>query len=323
MRDAYGRVIDYLRISVTDRCNLRCVYCLPQDGGSCTRQTEPLTLQERLRICSAAARLGMHKFRVTGGEPLLYPELLELIAGLKAISTTQWIGLTTNGIGLAEKAADFRRAGLDGVNISLDTLSPEKFLQITGCDAFGQVYRGIQTAQEFLQVKINCVAIQEWNGDELTKIAGIAKENAICVRFIELMPIGQGARFTAVPAQKIQERLRRAYGEPVLDPQHYGNGPAVYLKYPDFLGSVGFISAMSHEFCSSCNRVRLTCDGFLKPCLNYRWGTDLKQLLRTGCSDSQLEQEMRKTIAAKPERHHFLDLEKDEKEQKNMAQIGG
>lgn len=311
MFDRYQREIHYLRLSVTDLCNLRCRYCMP-DGVEKLEREAVLTYEEFLRLAALFARCGIDTVRVTGGEPLVRKNVAQLVAGLKATPGIRRVTLTTNAVLLAEQLPALLDAGLDSVNISLDTLRPEVFRQITARDDFAAVQAGLQAALESgLPVKLNCVPQAGVNEGELEQLAALAKDNAMQVRFIEMMPIGYGAAMPCISGPELRERFARRWPElaPLSPAQEHalGDGPAVYYTVPGWQGSIGFIAAVHGKFCVSCNRVRLTSQGFLRPCLASETGCDLRALLRSGADDAQLLAAIRETIWAKPREHHFND----------------
>ena len=325
MLDKLNRKIDYLRISVIDRCNLRCVYCMPEEGVESIPHEEILTYEEILRICETVSQLGIKKIKITGGEPLVRKDIVNLIRDIKNLDKIEQVTLTTNGILLYDMLDDLYDAGIDAINISLDTLKEDNFKQITRRDGLEKVLMAIDKAYNLgIRVKINCLAIRDFNINELADIANFAKDREIDVRFIELMPIGFGKKYTQIDNDEILSILESNFGtfEPVTEKR--GNGPAKYYKNKDMKGCIGFISAISHEFCGSCNRIRLTSNGFLKLCLHYNKGIDLKAPIRSGISDEDLKVLIHDTIWNKPLSHKFghTNGEKDI-EVKNMVQIGG
>ncbi len=324
MIDRTGRRIDYLRISVTDRCNLRCRYCMPETGIPSVSHSEILSYDEIERIVSCAAGLGISKIKITGGEPLVRKNCPRLIRQLKAIPGIEHITLTTNGVLLAEQISELAEAGLEGVNISLDTLDPETFRTITRRDGLEQVLSGMDAAVNFpgIRVKINCVPM-EINREEYARLALLAKNRPVDVRFIEMMPMGYGKQYPVIDEPAVIGILEKEFGPLTENTEARGFGPAHYYSIENFTGRIGFISALSHKFCSSCNRVRLTSDGFLKQCLQYPDGTDLKSLIRRGCSDAELKETMEKTISGKPKSHQFGQDVSGSSEKKTMSQIGG
>ena len=323
MLDRFGREIDYLRIAITDRCNFRCVYCMPEEGVPGFRHEEILRYEEILRIVRQAAALGIRHIRITGGEPLARKGCLELIRQIRAVPGIEEIAMTTNGALLAGHAAEAKQAGLTAVNISLDTTDPEVFSRITRGGDIRPVLQAVDEALAAgIRVKINAVPARELNGGSLTEVALLARDRPICVRFIELMPVGCGVTLTPIPTDEVIGLMAAAFGELAPDDSLHGHGPARYLKPAGFTGSLGFISALSHEFCDGCNRVRITPEGRLKLCLNHTAGLDLRKLLRSGCTDQELSEALRQTIEAKPRRHAFGE-EINDREANRMNQIGG
>ena len=325
MFDRYQREIHYLRLSVTDLCNLRCRYCMP-DGVEKLEREAVLTYEEFLRLAALFARCGIDTVRVTGGEPLVRKNVAQLVAGLKATPGIRRVTLTTNAVLLAEQLPALLDAGLDSVNISLDTLRPEVFRQITARDDFAAVQAGLQAALESgLPVKLNCVPQAGVNEGELEALAALAKDNAMQVRFIEMMPIGYGAAMPCISGPELRARFAQRWPElaPLSAAQEHalGDGPAVYYTVPGWQGSIGFIAAVHGKFCASCNRVRLTSQGFLRPCLASETGYDLRALLRSGADDAQLLTAIRETIWAKPREHHFNDSSMPAT--RGMYRIGG
>ena len=306
MFDSCSRNIRYLRLSVTDLCNLRCRYCMPDGVEKLERETV-LTYEEFLRLAALFAQCGIDTVRVTGGEPLVRKGVEQLVAGLKATPGIRKVTMTTNGVLLAQQLPALLNAGLDSVNISLDTLRPEVFRRITARDEFAAVQAGLRAALESpLPVKLNCVPQAGINEGELETIAALARDNDLQVRFIEMMPIGYGAAMPCISGPELQARFARRW--PGLHPVEgiaFGDGPAVYYTAPGWKGSIGFITAVHGKFCVSCNRVRLTSLGFLRPCLASEAGCDLRALLRGGADDAQLLAAIRETIWAKPREHHF------------------
>ena len=325
MFDRYQREIHYLRLSVTDLCNLRCRYCMP-DGVEKLEREAVLTYEEFLRLAALFARCGIDTVRVTGGEPLVRKNVAQLVAGLKETPGIRRVTLTTNAVLLAEQLPALLDAGLDSVNISLDTLRPEVFRQITARDDFAAVQAGLQAAlQSGLPVKLNCVPQAGVNEGELEQLAALAKDNAMQVRFIEMMPIGYGAAMPCISGPELRARFAQRWPElaPLSAAQEHalGDGPAVYYTVPGWQGSIGFIAAVHGKFCASCNRVRLTSQGFLRPCLASETGCDLRDLLRSGADDAQLLAAIRETIWAKPREHHFNDSSMPAT--RGMYRIGG
>lgn len=326
MIDGYGRVIDYIRISVTDRCNLRCVYCMPEEGVQSVCHEAVLRYDEIVRLAGNFASLGIRRIKLTGGEPLVRKGLPRLAADLKQIQGIEQVTLTTNGICLKEQMKELAEAGIGGINLSLDTLNPAVFEKIARRPAFDQVMEGLTEALKYPEIplKVNCVPMNI-EGQNVTELAELARNHKIHVRYIEMMPIGLGKQFDFQSEEEILAELEKIYGPGRPWKGKLGNGPGHYVSFEGFAGKIGFISAMSHKFCESCNRVRLTSQGFLKTCLQYERGADLKVLLRGGASDEEIRLAAEAAIRAKPASHQFLQAgEKDtDKETHTMSQIGG
>ena len=322
MTDQFGREINYARISVTDRCNLRCRYCMPECGVKKISHAEILTLEEVLRVAEIFSRLGIKKIRLTGGEPLLRKNLPSLVRKLKNLSGIEQVTLTTNGVLLKTFAHELIAAGLDGINLSLDTLDEKIFANLTRRKFFVQVLEGLQTLlAENLSLKINCVPLRGVNDEELLKLARLAEKNPLKVRFIELMPIGCAwqSDLRGIPTAEIFSTLENNFGELIpIDKKNSLQGPAKYFQPKNFIGQVGFIDALEHKFCASCNRIRLTAEGFLKTCLSFDTGLDIKKLLRAGVGDEELSEKIYETIYRKPREHSFEGTTKFQ-----MYQVGG
>lgn len=334
MRDQFGRNIDYMRVSVTDRCNLRCIYCMPEEGIPCVSHSDILTFDEIRRICGIGAELGISRIKLTGGEPLVRRGLPGLLGMLKKIPGIEQVTLTTNGILLKDNINELVSNGLDAVNISIDTLDPEYYHKITRRGGIEEVLSGLDAALSYpaLKVKVNCVPLKGMPEETYVQLASLAKDRDVDVRFIEMMPIGLGKEYCGVSGQEIYNILKERFGEAERCNGKFGNGPAVYVQFSGFRGKIGFIDAVTHKFCSTCNRVRLTSEGRLKLCLQYETGIDMRKLLRSGADDEVIRQEMRRVIYEKPACHHFADgrpdtpasLSGDEKlETRDMSQIGG
>ena len=305
MIDSFGRTIEYMRISVTDRCNLRCRYCMPEEGIEKLPMSMILTYEEILRICRAAAELGIRDFRVTGGEPLVRRGCPDLIRELKKTRGIRNVTLTTNGQLLEHYADDLARAGLDGVNVSLDTLREDRYALITRGGSLQPVRAGIDRAlQAGLKTKVNCLLQKDLNEDELENFARLAFDRGIDVRFIELMPVGCGDPRSGVSNETALKILRGKWSELLPDDRPHGSGPAVYCRVPGKEGAVGFISAVHGKFCGRCNRIRLTSTGQIRPCLCYEDTLDLKPALAED-SDEALKKTILKAVMSKPAGHSF------------------
>ena len=325
MRDRFGRTINYMRISVTDRCNLRCRYCMP-DGITKCAMREILTYEEITEIAQAAEDCGITRFKITGGEPLVRTGVETLVRSLKELPLTEQVTMTTNGVLLEEKLPSLMEAGLDAVNISLDTTDREKYIQITGRDCLPQVLRAVGASIEAgIRTKINAVLIPGCNEDAFLPLVRMASELPLDVRFIELMPIGEGRGGRGMDNRALIDRLYSMYPGTEPDPAPRGNGPAVYYAVPGFAGRIGFISAIHGKFCDSCNRVRLTSTGFLKQCLCYEDGADLRAIVRSGEETGRrrlLTEAIRSAASNKPESHSF-DRPELITEKHRMSGIGG
>ncbi len=323
MIDNYGRNIDYMRISITDRCNLRCIYCMPEDGVCGLRHEDILSFEEITRLVKLMTSLGIKHIRITGGEPMARRSCLDLISQIHAIEGVESISMTSNGLLLCDRVEDAKRAGLSALNLSIDTLDPDTYSRLTRGGDVNKVKTTLRQALVAgLNVKVNAVLIQGYNDDNLADLVRLAMHDPVCVRFIELMPLGQAKNMQTIPPDEVLRRLSTEFGEPIPDSSLHGYGPARYLKYPGFTGSVGMISAVSHEFCDSCNRIRLTADGQLKLCLNHTRGLDLRSMLRSSAADDEILEAVRTAIENKPRRHGFLDTI-DDREKRRMNTIGG
>lgn len=307
MIDALKRNIEYMRISVTDRCNLRCMYCMPKEGVKWQPHEEILTYDEIIKLCRIFADLGISKIKLTGGEPLVRKDVHCLVKGLKQISGIDNVTLTTNGVRLEEQIEALVQSGLDAVNISIDSFDNDIFGQITGASDAGRVQAAIEKALNYdkLRVKLNCVPLKGINDQSLVSIAALAKDHRLSVRFIEMMPIGLGRQFEAFKEDELKFLLENAFGTLNYFDGKLGNGPCRYYTVEGFQGKIGFISAVSHRFCDKCNRIRLTADGFLKTCLQYDEGVWLKNLLRSGAGEAVLRQQIFEAVYHKPEGHRF------------------
>ena len=324
MKDSYGRTIEYMRISVTDRCNMRCRYCMP---GGCDKvpMSSILTYEEIVRICSVAADLGISKIKITGGEPFVRRGCTSLIRSIKSLDGIDEVTVTTNGQNLDEYIDELMDIGVDGINISLDTLDPGRFEYITGGGMLDRTLRSIDiAAASGIRTKINCLLLKGFNDDEITALAEMAFAKGVDVRFIELMPIGAGDPEEGVSNEFVFGKLTEKWPDLEPDGSVHGNGPAVYYRRPGMAGSIGLISAVHGKFCSSCNRIRLTSQGQIKPCLCYEDGTDLKPYL--SASDDELRAAIEKAILEKPAGHCFAGEQGDagaNLESRLMSQIGG
>ena len=317
MIDKYGRDIYYLRLSVTERCNLRCRYCMPEEGICKKKHEEMLTENEMVQAVEVAASMGFRKVRLTGGEPLVQKNILSICQRVAAVPGIQEVCLTTNATLLPELAKPLREAGVSRLNISLDTLDEEKYTYITRRGRLEEAMAGIEAAiaAGFQKIKINAVLIGGFNDDEIEKLAELTLRYPVDVRFIELMPIGDSEEFGQEAMIPCEEVLRRL---PQLTPCEHDGGVAALYHLPDALGNVGLIRPISQHFCDTCNRMRLTADGKLKPCLHSSQEFNIKGLDKDG-----VEQQLKEAILAKPARHAELSAKHRSESGRNMNQIGG
>lgn len=328
LRDKYNRLIDYMRISVTDRCNLRCIYCMPSNGVKPVEYKEILTYEEIVRVVKVAAGLGVRKIRITGGEPLARKGITFLISLIGNIEGVEDISLTTNGILLEDYAEELARAGLKRVNVSLDSLRPDRYREITRGGDINKVLKGIEKAEEagLLPVKINMVPIRGFNDDEIEDFARLTLHKGYHIRFIEFMPIGAKDLWSDdryIPTDEIRSIVERIGSISPVKVRRMG--PARYFRFDGAPGVIGFISAITHHFCGDCNRLRITSDGKLRPCLFSETEIDLKPALRnlpSPESEKEIERLLRLSIEIKPEGHN-IDGRKDLDSLKAMAKIGG
>ncbi|HUY39995.1 MAG TPA: GTP 3',8-cyclase MoaA [Candidatus Dormibacteraeota bacterium] len=326
LADAFARPIEYLRISVTDKCNLRCVYCMPEGGLPWLRRDEILSYEEIAQIVEAAASVGVRSIRLTGGEPLLRRYLERLVAMLARIPGIDDLALSTNGLLLEEQLDGLAAAGLRRVNVSLDTLRPDRFESIARRPGLDRVLASIEAAiaRGLEPVKINCVVMRGRNDDEVADFAELSRRLPVAVRFIEAMPVleyAQAQREEYVCADEILAHIRRiADLEPVDGPR--GNGPARYFAFPGAPGTIGVITPLSHDYCDRCNRIRLTADGRLRLCLFGNHHVDLRTQLRAGATRDELAATLARSMAIKPERHH-LRLGEPASRMRALSEIGG
>jgi cyclic pyranopterin phosphate synthase len=308
MHDGFGRRIEYLRISVTDKCNLRCVYCMPVEGLPWLKREELLSYEEIAEVVRVMAGMGLRKVRITGGEPLVRRDLAALVRMLRAVDGIADIAVSTNAVLLEEQAGELRKAGVDRLNVSLDSLRPDRIDAIARRPgSAAAILRGLDAAERvgFAPIKVNCVVMRGRNDDEVEDFAAVTRERPWHVRFIEVMPTGDNlgvSRDEYVSSDEVLARVRTIGAlEPVAGPP--GNGPARYWAFPGAAGTVGVITPMSHNYCGSCNRMRLTADGQLRPCLFGSIQTDLRDALRRG---EPIEPLVRRTLRIKPERHWLV-----------------
>ena len=333
MEDRFGHRISYLRVSITDRCNERCTYCMPRELQEWLPRAEILTFEETLRLIRIAARLGVKKVRITGGEPLTRRDVLGFMQELQTVPGIDDIGISTNGTLLAREAAPglpmaqaLRAASVRTVNISLDTLDREAYRLTTGRDLFPEALAGIDSAiaAGFELIKLNCVLMRGRNEEQLAPLVEFAAERNLLLRFIELMPVStsevleEGNFF---PIRAAQRQLEERYGSLMPEPQFRTNGPATYYQIPGREQRIGFIGAMTNlHFCESCNKLRLTCDGKIRPCLGSYLEFDIMKVMRAGASDAELEQFFLDVVERKPQQHDFRD---NYQTNRKMVAIGG
>jgi len=325
--DNFGRPINYLRVSITDRCNLRCVYCMPPEGVSHRDMREILTFEEIETVVRAAAELGISKVRLTGGEPLVRLGVVDLVGMLAQVPGVDDLSMTTNGTLLAGTAAALAQAGLNRVNISLDTLRPDRFERITRRGQLDDALAGIEAAKAagLNPVKVNMVVMRGFNEDEVVEFARLTVDEGWHVRYIEMMPIGSGSAWSAetcVPISEIQQWITDAMGPLRPAKMKQGNGPARYYRLPNAAeGTIGFISPITEHFCHACNRLRLTADGRLRPCLLANTELDLRAVLREDGGLESVRRSLQEAIHLKPPKHH---LEENAAPQgRTMSEIGG
>jgi len=326
--DAYGRKIDYLRISITDHCNLKCYYCTPFSGRDHLSRTQILSYEEMLKVAKAAAHCGITKIRITGGEPLVRKGVVEFCRMLSEIDGLNSLALTTNGIYLEEMAEPLFNAGVRRINISLDTLRPERFEKITGYNRLPRVLAGIRRAEQIgmQPIKINTVVMRGINDDEIEDLARLTLDKPYHVRFIELMPTDSSAygnyESLFIPVEEFMKKINQV-DRVKIEPTTDSYGPARLCKLPGAIGKVGFIAPISWHFCGSCNRLRLTADGKIKTCLFSQEEIDIKAPLRTGALQNDIINIFRQAVAEKPSGHHLNAKDHQNACQRAMHAIGG
>ena len=332
LKDNYHRTIDYLRVSITDRCNLRCIYCMPSGGLIPIEHKEILRYEEIIRVIRIAAKIGVRKIRITGGEPLVRRNIVYFIESIKNIPGIEDLSLTTNGILLSRYAEELKSAGLDRVNVSLDTLKPKRYREITRSGDLSLVLKGIEAIEKvgLNPIKINMVPICGVNSDEIEEFARLTLKAAYQVRFIEYMPFGSEDMWS--PEKFISTEEIKSIVEgigPLIPAKLRKSGPARYFRFENAPGVIGFISPISNHFCNECNRLRLTADGKLRPCLFSETEIDLKPALRGGSSDDEIERLIKLSIEVKPEGHNIGPqklsslIKNREYCKKPMSRIGG
>lgn len=334
MIDSYHRIINYLRISVTDRCNLRCIYCQPSKGFQFFPRAEILSFEEIIRLVHVAVKIGISKIRLTGGDPLVRRDIVKLIKDISLVEGVTDLALTTNGVRLEQMAQELYEAGQRRINISLDSLNPQKFQLITGQGSLAQVWRGIEKAVSvgFSPIKINVVVMKGINDDELVDLAKLSLIYPFHIRFIEFMPLGNDQLWkekkylSCLKVKRIIYNYLPLYPTSVTGPHHsLNNGPAQMFEFKGAPGKIGFISPLSNHFCASCNRIRLTADGKIRHCLFSDQETDLKPALRESTDNELLEALMRAAIKNKPVGHYGLPAKETTSStpHRSMGSIGG
>lgn len=328
LRDSFHRRIDYLRISITDRCNYRCLYCMPANGIEPKPRHELLHYEEIIRIAELFVKLGLSRFRITGGEPLIRKGVVELIRAISQMKGVEDLALTTNGTLLARYARTLKEAGLKRINISLDSLNPQKYYEITRGGNIQDVLAGIETALEIglSPTKLNTVVIRGVNDDELIDFVRFASDKPLEIRFIEFMPLGKEGIWSPekfVPGEEIKARIAKVIPlEPITDREIKGGGPADYYHIKEGTGTIGFITSLTENICQRCNRIRLTADGHLRSCLMTDEEYDLKAFLRVQASEDQLLIFIREAIRQKPQGRCF-NLNQPHISRDPMSAIGG
>lgn len=325
LKDSFNRRIDYLRVSVTDKCNLKCVYCTPSKGLKYFKETDLLTDEEIIRFISIAHRHGLRKVRITGGEPLLRKNIIQLIASIKKIGIRE-LSLTTNGLTLSKIAEELKSAGLDRVNVSLDTLDAEKYKKIANGGDINLVWKSIKEAERvgLMPVKINVVPIRGINDDEILSFASLTFEKNYHVRFIELMPANCNRLWTkekCIPSHEIMERISMLGTFSKL--KFRGIGPSRNYRIKGAAGVIGIISPVSDHFCNSCNRLRLTAIGTIRPCLFSQEEIDVRTPMRSGTSENELDKLFLQAVSVKPEGHKLHEIMSGNSSIKSMSKIGG
>lgn len=326
LKDSFGRVISNMRISVTDRCNFRCQYCMPEEGMVWMKKGELLSFEEIERVAQIVSRLGVNKIRLTGGEPLMRRELPLLVKKLSRIEGIHDLAMTTNGYFLKQYASALHESGLHRITVSIDSLDPATFAELTRRDYYAKVWEGLDLLQRLPigPIKINVVLVRGVNEAEIEKFAELARTKPFIIRFIEYMPIGAGDGWDyskVVPTREVIARIERQFPE-LVPIEYHGSQPADRFKFIDGKGEIGFISSVSEPFCSHCNRIRITSDGKLRTCLFSLHETDLKSMLRGGATDELISETI--TVAVrKKEAGHLINQPGFVKPSRTMSQIGG
>lgn len=326
LQDRHGRTIEYMRLSLTEACNFGCLFCMPPGTAVPHDDSRRLSTDEILRLCGVFSSLGVNKYKITGGEPFMHPDAIHIMDSLKRVHGAASVTVTTNGTTLDTHAGELAGAGIDGINISLNGMTQETFEKVTGSTfRLNRILHNVKRASRMgIRVKLNMVPMWNINDREMIPFIEFALEHGVYPRFIELMPIGQGRLFHGLSGAEVRKVIEDRFGPVEIASGSYGNGPALYFSIEGYDIKVGYIAAVSQNFCESCNRVRLTSDGFLKTCLHHNHGADLAECLRGGASDAELAERIRRIVVDKPQ-HHLFELSQQEKELGNvpMYQIGG
>ncbi len=322
LRDRHNRRIEYVRVSITEQCNYRCVFCMPREDNLPPAKRPRLATDETLRLCGVLSRLGVGKFKITGGEPFMNPDALAILAGLKNNRAVKSVTVTTNASALGRHADALADIGVDGVNISLNAITPETYARVTrsAVDVDRILDNILLAADRGLAVKLNMVPIRGINDVDIIPVLDFALDHGMPVRFIELMPLGEGMRFSGLSHEEVRGIVEKRFGPTTPAAERQGNGPAVYFTVAGHSARIGYITALTDNFCNRCNRIRLTSAGFLKTCLHHKHGGDLAASLRNGADDDALANRIRKIVADKPERH---DMEHCPAGGEPMHRIGG
>ncbi len=317
MNDKHNRTIDYVRLSVTDRCNLRCKYCMPKEAVDYFE--EVLSLEEIKKIVDNICSLGIKKIKLTGGEPLVRSDIVEIVKYIKSKDTIKSLTITTNGVYLDKYIDEFIKLKVDGINISVDTIDRSMYLEFTRRDQLNKVLENIDLAlnKGFKNIKLNAVPMIEQPIDNLFNLIEYAQEKNLILRFIEMMPIGLGRKYKSYNSLELKEQLTKRYGQIKELEENYGNGPASYFTFENLKMPIGIIAAISNKFCESCNRIRITSDGKLKQCLHYNYHVDFKNIQKEDLDN------IKDFIYEKPKEHSFNKKTNKKLEELNMSSIGG
>ncbi|ONI39894.1 cyclic pyranopterin phosphate synthase MoaA [Candidatus Epulonipiscium fishelsonii] len=318
MQDKYDRTIDYARISVTDRCNFKCNYCAPNEIESIDTS---LTHSEILSLCQSLVQIGINKIKITGGEPFLRDDIIDIIRDIKNLNGIKEVTITTNGFLLGNYLEQLKEIGIDGINISIDAMDKELFHKITKVDCFDTIFDTIKKTQALglKNIKLNCVLIKGCNEQEYTKLAKLVQQYDICVKYIEMMPIGKGKDFEQYSLEELKKILENEFGSLTEIVNENSNGPATYYTIDGAKGKIGMIGAITHKFCKNCNRIRITSQGELKTCLQYNAKVNLRKYIFS----NYITKMIRSEILNKPESHRFNENSIFDEEIKSMIEIGG